>query len=96
MSSVARGDRYLRVSNALVNTSQRSVRRVNDVVNELEDALELERKRLGFMVYYGRDLNVFGGEYWFVLPSSQGTTQKHTSAQAAIDEAMELINWGGK
>jgi hypothetical protein len=90
--SVLRGERLLRVSNALVNTSHKSRQLVVDVVNELEDALEIERRRMAFMVYYGRHLNIANGEFWFVFADGK-ETGKYNSAQKAIDVAMLQVNW---
>jgi hypothetical protein len=92
MPGTVRGERMLTVANELITNSKRSRMAVLDVLNEVEDALELERKRASFLTYYGRYLNMLDNKCWFDLPDNR-STDKFNSPQQAIDAAMALINW---
>jgi SAM-dependent MidA family methyltransferase len=66
------------------------------VLNEVEDALALERKRMGFMVYYGRFMCMDDrSNYWMARTDGhfKWKTNEFRSPQEAIDAGMIITKW---
>jgi|SRR5476651_727635 hypothetical protein len=80
--------------------SGRSVQElVMGIVNEIEDALALERKRMSFMVYYGRFMCMDDrGNYWMARIDGhfKWKTNEFRSPQEAIDAGMIINKWSGQ
>jgi hypothetical protein len=97
MLNFGRDDRKLRMIAELQNQSTEANKHANLILNEVEDELEIERKRMGFMVYYGRFMVIDAvGNYWFERTDGQYNwkTDIFRSPQGAIDAAMAHVNWG--
>jgi hypothetical protein len=96
MQNLGRELRQADMEKALQLTNVNDRERVMHVLNEVEDDLALERKRMAFMVYYGRYMNMDEmGNYWMHRGNGpyQWMTDPFRSPQEAIDTGMKLAGW---
>jgi hypothetical protein len=96
MSQIGRGLRAVELESMLLEMGDPRCYRIQAIVDELEDTLALEQKRMGFMVYYGRYMNMDdAGNYWMERHDGpkDWKTDEFRSPQKAIDAGMLLANW---
>jgi transcription initiation factor TFIID subunit TAF12 len=96
MSQIGRGLRAAELETIFVEMSDPRCDRIQAIIDELEDTLGLEQKRMGFMVYYGRYMHMDDmGHYWMERHDVRNDwkTDEFRSPQEAIDAGMLMANW---
>jgi hypothetical protein len=95
MQNLGRELRKADMDNALEFASVSDHKAAMRVLNEVEDELALERKRMSFMVYYGRFMVIDDNSNYWMESVGEATwkTAKFRSAQEAVDAGMAHVKW---